>query len=62
MPSSQPKTLAPLLIMQILEEYSDEDHPLTREEIERLLDEKYDITMERKAFFRHMENLIQQHL
>ena len=59
MPSSQPKTLAPLLIMQILEEYSDEDHPLTREEIERLLDEKYGITMERKAFFRHMENLIQ---
>ena len=59
MPSSQPKTLAPLLIMQILEEYSDEDHPLTREEIERLLDEKYGITMERKAFFRHMDNLMQ---
>ena len=58
MASVQPKILTPLLIMQILEEYSDEDHPLTREEIERLLDEKYGITMERKAFFRHMENLI----
>ena len=58
MGSVQPKTLAPLLIMQILEEYSDEDHPLTREEIERLLDEKYGITMERKAFFRHMDDLI----
>lgn len=58
MGSSQPKTLTPLLIMQILEEYSDEEHPLTREEIERLLDEKYGITMERKAFFRYMDDLI----
>jgi hypothetical protein len=44
--------------LRILEEYSDEQHPLTREEIERLLDEKYGITMERKAFFRHMDDLI----
>lgn len=58
MASVQSKTLAPLLILRILEEYSDEKHPLTREEIERLLDEKYGITMERKSFFRHMENLI----
>lgn len=58
MPSVQPKTLTPLLMLRILEEYSDEQHPLTREEIERLLDEKYGITMERKAFFRHMDDLI----
>ena len=53
----QPKTLTPLLMLRILEEYSDEQHPLTREEIERLLDEKYGITMERKAFFRHIKSL-----
>lgn len=53
----QPKTLTPLLMLRILEEYSDEQHPLTREDIERLLDEKYGITMERKAFFRHIKNL-----
>lgn len=58
MPSVQPKTLTPLLMLRILEEYSDEQHPLTREEIERLLDEKYGVTMERKAFFRHMDDLI----
>lgn len=57
MASLQPKTLTPLLILRILEEYSDEKHPLTREEIARLLDEKYGITMERKAFFRHIKNL-----
>ncbi len=54
---AQPKTLTPVLLLRILEEYSDEKHPLTREEIERLLDEKYGITMERKAFFRHIKNL-----
>ena len=53
----QPKTLTPLLMLRILEEYSDEQHPLTREQIERMLDEKYGITMERKAFFRHMKSL-----
>ena len=57
MASLQPKTLTPLLMLRILEEYSDEKHPLTREEIERLLDEKYGITMERKAFFRHIKSL-----
>lgn len=57
MASVQSKTLAPLLILRILEEYSDEKHPITREEIERILDEEYGITMERKAFFRHIEHL-----
>lgn len=53
----QPKTLTPLLMLRILEEYSDEKHPLTREEIERILDEEYGIAMERKAFFRHIKTL-----
>lgn len=57
MADAQSRTLAPLLILRILEEYSDENHPLTREDIEHILDEKYSITMERKAFFRHIEHL-----
>ena len=57
MASLQPKALIPLLMLRILEEYSDEQHPLTREKIERLLDENYGIVMERKAFFRHIKNL-----
>lgn len=57
MASIQPKILTPLLMLRILEEYSDEKHPLTREEIESLMDEKYGIVMERKTFFRHIKNL-----
>ena len=57
MASVQPKTLAPLLILRILEDHSDEHHPLTRENIEDLLYKEYGITMERKAFFRHIENV-----
>lgn len=57
MASIQPKTLTPLLMLRILEEYSDEKHPLTREDIERKLDEQYGITMERKTFFRHIKSL-----
>ena len=51
------KTLTPLLMLRILEEYSDEKHPLTREDIERILDEEYGITLERKAFFRHIKSI-----
>lgn len=56
---TQNKALVPLLIFRILEEFSDEKHPLTREEIERILDERYNITMERKTFFRHIEHLME---
>ncbi len=57
MANAQSKTLTPLLILRILEQYSDEQHPLTREDIEKILDEQYSITLERKAFFRHIEHL-----
>ncbi len=57
MASVQPKTLVPLLILRILEDHSDENHPLTREHMEALLYKEYGITMERKAFFRHVENV-----
>lgn len=57
MAHTQSKTLAPLLILRILEAHSDEKHPITREEIEHILDVEYGISMERKAFFRHIEHL-----
>lgn len=57
MASTQPKTLVPLLILRILEDHSDEHHPLTRENIEEFLYKEYGITMERKAIFRHIENV-----
>ncbi len=51
------RTLTPLLILRILEQHGDERHPLTREFIEGILDREYGITLERKAFFRHIEHL-----
>ena len=57
MADTQSKTLAPLLILKILEKYSDEQHPMTRKQIETILLEDYGIEMERKTFFRHIQNL-----
>ena len=47
MESFEPKKLALLRIKQILEEYSDYDHPLTQEEIRELLNRDYDLDIER---------------
>lgn len=57
MASTQQKNLAPLLILRILEDHSDENHPLTRNDIEDLLYNEYGVTMERKALSRHIENV-----
>lgn len=57
MADTQSKTLAPLLILKILEKHSDEQHPMTRKQIETILLEEYGIEMERKTFFRHIQNL-----
>ena len=53
----EPKKLALLRILQILERYSDSDHPLTQEEILKLLDEDYGIVIERKAVGRNISLL-----
>lgn len=45
----EPKKLAILRILQILEEYSDYEHPLTQADIACLLERDYDIRLERKA-------------
>ncbi len=57
MNSLEPKKLALLRILQILEEYSDYDHPLKQEEICERLDKEYGIVIERKAIGRNLSLL-----
>lgn len=57
MESLEPKKLALLRILQILQKYSDSNHPLKQEEIARCLDEEYGIVIERKAIGRNLSLL-----
>ena len=57
MNSLEPKKLALLRILQILEEYSDYDHPLKQEEICECLDKEDGIVIERKAIGRNLSLL-----
>ncbi len=47
--SSEAKKLLIIRIMQILEYYSDANHPLKQEDIIKLLEDDYDIKPDRKA-------------
>ena len=47
--SLEPKKLALLRILQILQEETDADHPLTQEQIRQKLEKNYGIELERKA-------------
>lgn len=49
MDSMEPKKLALLRILQIFQQYSDSDHPLTQNDISKYLKQDYGITIERKA-------------
>lgn len=53
----EPKRLALLRILQILEQYSDYDNPLKQEDIARYLDKDYGIAIERKAVGRNLSLL-----
>lgn len=53
----EPKRLAILRILQILQKHSDYNHPLTQEQIAVLLDEEYGITLERKAVGKALNDL-----
>lgn len=57
MDSIEPKKLALLRILQILQKYSDADHPMTQEEIAQRLDKDYGIVIERKAISRNLSLL-----
>lgn len=53
----EPKRLALLRILQILQKHSDYSHPLTQESIVTLLDSEYGITIERKAVGKALADL-----
>ncbi len=53
----EPKKLAPLRILEILERYSDCRHPMTQQEIADRLDRDYGIVLERKAVARNLRLL-----
>lgn len=57
MNSFEPKKLALIRILQILEEHSDIDHPLTQEEMAARLEQDYGIALERKAVGRNLSLL-----
>lgn len=54
MDSLGPKKLALIRILQILETYTDSDHPMTHDTIVEKLDTLYNITVERKAVGRNI--------
>ena len=57
MDSLEPKKLALLRIWQILQKYSDFNHPLTQDDIAEHLDHDYGIVIERKAISRNLSLL-----
>lgn len=57
MDNLEPKKLALLRILQILEDETDKEHPYTQTQIIKRLAEKYDITVERKAVGRNLSLL-----
>lgn len=57
MDSFEPKKLALIRIWQILQKYSDYDHPLTQDDIVLHLENDYGITIERKAVSRNISLL-----
>lgn len=57
MENFEPKKMALIRIWQILKEYSDYDHPLTQEDIAKLLEQNYGIVIERKAISRNISLL-----
>ena len=54
METFEPKKMALIRILQILQKYSDCDHPLKQEDIARYLDQEYGILIERKAVGRNL--------
>ena len=57
MESLESKKLALIRILQILEEYSDADHPLKQEDIAKYLEKDYGLVIERKAIGRNISLL-----
>lgn len=54
MKNDEHKKTALLRVLQIIEQYTDENHVLTHSEIIEILEEKYNIKIERKAVGRYI--------
>ncbi len=54
-----PKKLLPMLILDILSKYTDADHRLSQKDIMETLKTEYDMTADRKAIRRNLDNLMQ---
>ena len=52
------KKISILAVYKVLEEFSDENHPLTRTEITDLIEKQYNITIDRRTLYRNIEMLI----
>ena len=59
MGSLEPKKLALIRVLNVLEEYSDVNHPLTHDKIVQILNTEYGIGIERKAVGRNISLLIE---
>lgn len=57
MESFEPKKLALIRVLQILERHSDSEHPIKHEKIVELLENEYGLTIERKAIGRNISLL-----
>ena len=57
MNSFEPKKLALIRILQILEKYSDSEHPIKHDKIVELLEKEYGLFIERKAIGRNISLL-----
>lgn len=57
MESVEPKKLALIRVLQILQRHSDSEHPIKHEKIVELLEREYAITVERKAIGRNISLL-----
>ena len=57
MDAFEPKKLALFRIYQILQKYSDYDHPMTQAQIAQKLEDEYGIVLERKAVSRNLSLL-----
>lgn len=56
--SKQSKKALPLIILEILQKYSDENHRLSQRDIEQYLSEKYDLEVDRRSVKRGITDLI----
>lgn len=54
-----PKKMLPLMILEILQEYSDADHRMSQTEIGECLDKQFQMQVDRKAIKRNIDNLLE---